>query len=60
MKFDYAIEILERGLLEVCSPVLVSVYPDLTANGKKIFKRTFKKQTNQLKQAIKILKERED
>ena len=56
-KFDYAIRILERNLREVCSPVVVSVYPNLTENGKRAFKRNFKNQVKDLKAAIKILKE---
>jgi len=55
MKFDYAIWILEREQRELCNPEMVSVYPLLTENGKKVFKRTFKKQSNQIKTAIKIL-----
>jgi len=57
MKFNYTIRILEGNLREVCSPVVVSVYPNLSKNGKRAFKRNFKNQVRELKAAIKILKE---
>ena len=60
MTFEYVIEILEKELLAINSPVLLECYPYMSKNGKREFKKHYNKQMKELTQAIKTLKESEE